>query len=67
MKCPICGEGMVISEWDGWKWVCFFCGHEDRIATDIEIEEYENSWFFDKFNNYDLLIKIAKIKKPRRL
>ena len=43
MKCPICGEGMVISEWDGWKLVCFFCDHEDRIATDIEIEEYEKS------------------------
>ena len=53
MKCPICGEEMVISEWDGWKWVCFFCDQEDRIATDTEIEKYENSWFFDKFNNYD--------------
>lgn len=43
MKCPICGEEMVISEWDGWKWVCFICDLEDRIATDAEIEEYENS------------------------
>ena len=62
MKCPICGEEMFISEWDGWKWLCFFCDHEDRTATDNELEEYEKGGFFGKFNNYDLLIKIAKTK-----
>ena len=67
MQCPICGVKMVISEWDGWKWVCFFCDHEDSIATDTEIEEYENNWFFNKFNNYDLFFNTAKIKKLRRL
>ena len=50
MKCQICGEEMVISEWDGWRWVCFFCDQEDRIATDIEIEEYEEAGSLIEFN-----------------
>jgi ribosomal protein S27AE len=47
MKCPKCNNEMVISEWDGWRWLCFFCDYEGRVATDTELEEYENSWFFD--------------------
>ena len=34
---------MVISAWDGWKWMCFNCDHVGRSATDSEIEEQEGS------------------------
>ena len=47
MKCPKCNNDMAISEWDGCIWLCVFCGHEGQTATSEELEEYENSWFFD--------------------
>ena len=41
MKCPKCETPMVISEWDGWVWMCFHCDHIDREATPEEIEQLE--------------------------
>ena len=33
---------MIISEWQGWIWICPFCDCEGRKATEKEIEEYES-------------------------
>lgn len=41
MKCPECGNEMIISEWDGWIWMCFFCDYQGKTATDDECLEYE--------------------------
>ena len=40
MKCK-CGTEMIISEWDGWVWMCFYCDYVGRKATDEEIKELE--------------------------
>ena len=42
MKCPECGVEMIIDEWGGWKWTCFFCDYVGRDATGEEIEELED-------------------------
>ena len=42
MKCPKCNNDMVISEWDGWIWLCIFCGHEGHIATPEEQATYDD-------------------------
>ncbi len=39
--CPICQAPLIISEWEGWIWYCYHCEHEDRQATNEEIEELE--------------------------
>ena len=44
MLCSTCGTEMVISEWDGWVWVCFICDNIGRPATTEEIEELERSY-----------------------
>jgi len=49
MTCPNCGTQMVIDEWGGWMWTCFYCDFVGREATyeeceaqQREIEEYLN-------------------------
>jgi len=42
MNCPKCNTPMVISEWDGWVWMCFHCDYTGRLATDEEVREYED-------------------------
>ena len=53
MKCPKCNNEMVISEWDGWIWFCFFCWYEGQVATPEELEEYdkEQREYFKQFLN----------------
>lgn len=41
MLCDKCEAVMVISEWDGWIWVCFHCDNIGRAATYEEIEKLE--------------------------
>ncbi len=43
MECSECGTQMIISEWDGWVWICLHCDHVGRNATPEEIEEYEQN------------------------
>jgi len=40
-KCILCKQEMIISEWDGWVWMCPVCDYEGESATDIEVEEWE--------------------------
>lgn len=40
--CPKCKTPMIISSWDGWRWMCFHCDHVGREATDEEIEKQES-------------------------
>lgn len=42
MKCKKCGGCMVIDEWDGWRWFCFYCDIPGRRATDAEIKKMED-------------------------
>jgi len=41
MTCPDCGGEMYIESWEGWRWQCPFCDHQDRFATDEECEEWD--------------------------
>lgn len=40
--CPKCKAPMIISSWDGWRWMCFHCDNIGRKATDEEIERQED-------------------------
>lgn len=53
MKCPKCNNEMIISEWDGWIWLCVFCSHEGQPATPEEQETYDNEQreYFKQFLN----------------
>lgn len=42
MICPKCKANMAISEWDGWVWMCLYCDHLGRHASDAEIEAQEH-------------------------
>jgi hypothetical protein len=51
MKCPkcvLCKQEMIISEWDGWVWMCPVCDYEGESATDIEVEEWEEEMYASK-------------------
>ena len=40
--CPVCKKrNLVIDEWNGWIWACFFCGYEGDYATKEEVGELE--------------------------
>jgi len=41
MICPKCGNEMIISEWDGWIWLCVFCDREGPISTSEEWDAWE--------------------------
>ena len=49
MECPKCHNKMIISSWDGWIWLCVFCGHEGHTPTPEEQSEYgkENQEYFE--------------------
>lgn len=53
MKCPKCNNEMIISEWDGWIWLCVFCSHEGQTATPEEQAIYDNEQreYFKQFLN----------------
>ena len=40
--CPKCKAPMIVSSWDGWRWMCVRCDYFGEEATDEEIEEQEN-------------------------
>ncbi len=42
MECPKCNNEMIISSWDGWRWLCFFCGHKGHISTPEEQATYDD-------------------------
>lgn len=56
MKCPKCNNEMIISEWDGWIWLCVFCDYEGHIATPDEQATYDNEQreAFNQFLNGEL-------------
>lgn len=39
--CPRCKSPMIVSTWDGWRWMCFHCDYVGREATDEEIDVQE--------------------------
>lgn len=39
--CPNCKSPMVVSTWDGWRWMCLHCDYVGREATDEEIDVQE--------------------------
>lgn len=41
MKCPDCKAECIISDWEGWIWVCMICDKDHRRATDEEVEKWE--------------------------
>jgi len=41
MDCPKCGGCAIISEWDGWRWMCIHCGWIGREASKAAIEHQE--------------------------
>lgn len=51
MKCPDCNNEMIISSWDGWIWLCVFCGHEGPTATPEEQAEYDKE-HLESFNQF---------------
>ena len=51
MECPACGNEMIISSWDGWIWLCVFCGHEGPTATPEEQAEYDKE-HLESFNQF---------------
>jgi len=49
MKCKHCKSELIIDEWNGWVWTCFFCEYVGRKATEKEIEKHEKN--MDKIYN----------------
>jgi len=41
MHCKKCEAPLVISEWDGWHWLCMNCDEDYGEANNEEIKEYE--------------------------
>lgn len=41
MICPECETRMIIDEWGGWRWLCFNCEYEGRLASPEEIKQWE--------------------------
>ena len=41
MRCKNCKEEMIISDWDGWIWMCPACDATGRKATIREIQIHE--------------------------
>ena len=31
----------MVSEWDGWIWLCYNCDYQGEKATDKEVEKWE--------------------------
>jgi hypothetical protein len=58
MICPKCGIIMVIDEWGGWRWTCFYCDYIGREATDKECEAQQNEF-------KRMVGKMKKTKKER--
>ena len=44
--CPKCQAPMIISEWDGWVWMCFNCDYVGGDATEEEIKHYDFFYWY---------------------
>ena len=40
-QCKDCGYPLIIDEWEGWRWYCYYCDKYHDYATPEEIKEEE--------------------------